>query len=73
MKIKKNRHIDAKKFEQWKIDSLQLSSLVRMSEHEELIELTKEFLSRFQIKPQNCYDTALQCSIHCHDVDFVLG
>lgn len=73
LEFTQNKHINAKKFEQWKIDSLKLSTVVRTSDREELIELTKDFLSRFQITLQNCYETALHCSIQCRDVDFILG
>ena len=73
IKVKYNKYIDPKKFEQWKIGSLQLSSVVKVSEREELIELTKDFLSRFQLKLRNCYDRAFQCSVQCYNVNFVLG
>ena len=73
LKIKYNRYIDPVKLEQWKIDSLQLSHVNRVSECEELGELTKDFLSNYKIKYQNCYDTALQCVLNCQNVNFILG
>ena len=73
LKIKNNRYLDLVKFEQWKIDSLHLSCVNRVPECEELVELTKDFLSNYPIKYKNCYDTAFQCAIQCQNVKFIIG
>lgn len=65
--------INAKKFEQWKIDALEKINIEDVKNNNNLYSIVKAFLSSYKIKIRNCYKTAADCSLMCHGVRFVLG
>ncbi|KKM61387.1 hypothetical protein LCGC14_1532260 [marine sediment metagenome] len=72
-KFVKRKFISAKKFEEWKIDSLQIPKVCSIHDSEELFELTKDLVARNPPEKRGCYYTASECVIHCQNVNYVLG
>ncbi|KKL12397.1 hypothetical protein LCGC14_2536170 [marine sediment metagenome] len=68
-----HEYISPKKFEQWKIDSLQLSKVFSIQELKELLKLTEDLIAESSPEPRSCYYTASECALHSQDVNFVLG
>ena len=71
IKVKRVKYISAKKFERWKIDSIQERHIVNINECDEL--KSKECLRNVSPKLRRCYEAAFECTIACSDVKFVLG